>query len=127
MEHSIKTFEDACKALKLDSVKCVPDVSGMPEKHQKAAIASCKLMIVAEALNEGWTPDWNNFDEVKYWPWFDMETYDGSSSPGFSLRDFDGGHDLSAVGSRLCFKSSELARYAGTQFIDLYRDYFVIE
>ena len=41
--NEIKTFEDACKALKLDPEKVIPDFSMFPEKHQKAMIAHAKL------------------------------------------------------------------------------------
>lgn len=127
MKHAIETFDDACKALGLDPQTAVPVVSGMPEKHQKAIIAHAKLVIVAEALNEGWTPDWNNGQWDKYYPWFDFETPKGSWSRGFSFLGFAFVRAFSFVGSRLCFKSGELAEYARTQFIELYREYMIIE
>lgn len=121
MQHKIKTFEDACTALKLDSKTCLPDVSGMPEKYQKPVLADAKLTIIAEALNEGWTPDWDNGNWDKYYPWFDMRP-----SVGFSFLDYDDDGTYSTVGSRLCYKSSELAEYAGRQFLELYKDKMVI-
>lgn len=48
----IKTFETACKALKLDPVKVLPKVAGMPKHHQDALIAHAKLIIIAEAMKE---------------------------------------------------------------------------
>ena len=122
--NEIKTFEDACKALKLDPEKVIPDFSMFPEKHQKAMIAHAKLIIIAQALNGDWKPDWKNWEQWKYTPWFDMEN--SSSGSGFSYLDCADWHAGSCVGSRLCFKSRDLAEYAGKQFLDLYRDYFVI-
>lgn len=119
----INSFEDACKALKL--TPALPEVSALPEKHQKAVTALYKLIIIAEALNEGWQPDWNNWDERKYYPWFDLESTDGSGS-GFSYHDYDAAYTATTVGARLCFKSSELATHAGQKFIDLYKDYMVL-
>lgn len=124
MNHKIKTFEDACKALNINSETVIPDFSLFPKSHQKAMIAHAKLIIIAEALNEGWKPDWSDWDQYKYYPWFDMEK---SASGGFSCNIYDSRVTASLVGSRLCFKSPELAEYAGTQFLDLYKDYFVIE
>lgn len=124
MQNQIKTFEDACKALKLDSKKVLPDFSMFPEKHQKAMIAHAKLVIIAQALNGDWEPNWDDWDECKYEPWFDMEN--SSSGSGFSYYVYDCWLSASVVGSRLCFKSSELAKYAGKQFEALYKDYFVI-
>ncbi len=122
---NIKTFEDACKALNIKSI--IPGVEGLPEKHQKAITAHYQLVIIAEALNEGWQPNWNNFEERKYFPWFDVEASDEQpSGSGLSCRDYDGTSSGAVVCSRLCFKSSELAKYAGKQFVGLYQDYMLI-
>ena len=123
IKDKVKSFEDACKVL--DITPSVPVVTGIPEKYQKPLIANYQLMVIAEALNEGWTPDWSNGEWDKWYPWFDM---DNSSSAGrFSFNDSDYLRSYSYVGSRLCFKSEELADYAGTQFLELYRELFVIE
>ena len=119
----VKSFEDACKLL--DITPSVPVVTGIPEKYQKPLIANYQLMVIAEALNEGWTPDWSNGEWDKWYPWFNM---DNSSSAGrFSFCAAVNLGSGSIVGSRLCFKSEELADYAGTQFLELYRELFVIE
>lgn len=118
---TIKTFEDACKAEGLKSEQALPDVSTISPADQEPIIAYSKLLIIARALNrtanggEEWKPDWNNYDEYKYYPWFEM----GGSS-GFRFNDYDYWRTRSGVGSRLCFKTRELAEYAGKEFIDLY-------
>ena len=123
IKDKVKSFEDACKVL--DITPSVPVVTGIPEKYQKPLIANYQLMVIAEALNEGWTPDWSNGEWDKWYPWFDM---DASSSAGrFSFYAAVNRYSCSLVGSRLCFKSEELADYAGTQFLELYRELFVIE
>ena len=123
IKDKVKSFEDACKVL--DITPSVPVVTGIPEKYQKPLIANYQLMVIAEALNEGWTPDWSNGEWDKWYPWFNM---DNSSSAGrFSFYVSDYLYSRSVVGSRLCFKSEELADYAGTQFLELYRELFVIE
>jgi len=68
-------------------------------------------------------PDWGNHDQWKYEPWFDMG---GSSGSGFAYFAYDLWGTGSACGSRLCFKSRELAEYAGEQFRDLYKDYYLM-
>ena len=123
IKDKVKSFEDACKVL--DITPSVPVVTGIPEKYQKPLIANYQLMVIAEALNEGWTPDWSNGEFDKWYPWFDMN--DSSSAGRFSFHGSDAQGSLSSVGSRLCFKSEELADYAGTQFLELYRELFVIE
>lgn len=122
----IKTFEDACKTLNLDPEKVLPDVSAFPPPHQAALIATGKLFIVADALNEGWKPDWNNDEEYKYYPWFDLEKHETYNPSGVRFYGVNYGYDYSDVGSRLCFKSREIAEYAATQFLDLYRDLMVL-
>ena len=123
IKDKVKSFEDACKLL--DITPSVPVVTGIPEKYQKPLIANYQLMVIAEALNEGWTPDWSNGEWDKWYPWFDMD--DSSSAGRFSFDDAGNRISGSCVSSRLCFKSEELADYAGTQFLELYRELFVIE
>jgi len=128
MKSTIKTFEDACKALKLDAKKVLPDVSAMPKKHQAALIAHSKLIIITEALNEGWQPNWNDDNEWKYYPWFVVKASEKKPAGfGFSVTDFALWGTDTGVGSRLCFRSSELALYAAKQFEKLYIDYFLIQ
>ena len=120
----IKSFEDACAALNLNPETILPDFSVFPEPHQKAMSAHAKLVIIAEALNEGWKADWSDSDQWKYYPWFDMEA---SASGGFSYDDCVIGWAGSYVGSRLCFKSAELAKYAAETFTDIYKEFFLIK
>lgn len=119
----VNSFEDACSVLNIDTN--LPDFSMVPEKDRKPLIAHYKLTVICEALNDGWVPDWSNGDWDKWYPWFDMDDEGSSGRFSFSRSVDLGSHSL--VGSRLCFKSSELASFAGRQFEDLYRDYFVID
>lgn len=118
MNHtSIKTYEDACVALGID-----PNTVTVPSDTKDEA-AYKKLKVVARALNGDWTPNWGNHSERKYMPWFTMGD---SSGAGFSCDGCDGWYSGSAVGSRLCFKSRELAEYAGEQFTELYKDFMLV-
>ena len=110
----IKTFEDACRELGLDP----EDVFNGSDSTDEAAYK--KLKVICCALNEGWKPDWTNSGEYKYYPWFDL-----SSGSGLSCDDYDYYCSLSTVGLRLCFKSRQLAEYAGKQFISEYKDFFI--
>lgn len=110
----VKTFEDACKIKKI-SPKSI-ELKGLT----KDEIAYRKLKIIAEVLNEGWKPDWMNSNESKWWPWFYLNVKSGL---GLSFVGVDGVNSASAVGSRLCFKSRELAEYVAKQFTAIYGDY----
>ncbi|KAF0194121.1 MAG: hypothetical protein FD166_3579 [Bacteroidetes bacterium] len=123
----IKTFEEACQALGIDPAKPLVDASGMPEKHRKAIEAHAKLVVIAEALNDGWQPDWSDEDQYKYFPWFEVEaTEENRAGSGFSYTYYVISFTFTNVGSRLCYATSALARYAGETFADLYREYMLI-
>ena len=113
----VKSFEDACQVLGISTN--VPDVKGLPRKHQKAIVANYKLIIIAEALNEGWKPNWQDSDEYKYYPWFDMTNPAGVGCSGASIA---AAYTNAGFGSRLCFKTRELAIYFGQQFTDLHNE-----
>lgn len=122
----IKSFEDACKALNV--VPSVPNFEGSPVKHQKALLAHFQLIIIAEAINEGWQPNWADPNEYKYQLWPDIET-DESKPSGFGL-SFNGyvhWHTATDVGSRLCFKDRDRAKYCFDTFLELWEDYFLID
>jgi len=80
------------------------------------------IKLLAKSLNEGWTPDWDDSSQYKYYPWFYMQ---GGSS-GFRCGGCGDWRAGSGVGSRLCFKSAELAKYAGTQFTDVYKKFMTL-
>ena len=117
----IKSFEEACAVLGLDPTQ-LPVVTNLPEKDQNAIIAFYKLTIIIRALNEGWEPNWKNWDEYKYYNYFFVRS--GSccvySDSGYADAD-------ALFGSRLCFKSRELAEYALSQFKELYLQYLLID
>jgi hypothetical protein len=116
----IKTFEDACKRLGIDPIK-IPDLDGIPEEFHKPIIAGYKLMIVYKAINNGWRPDWSNWNQYKYYPWFGVL----SSGFGFSDTTYYFAYARTGVGSRLCTDTSDKAIYIAEQFKALYQDYFL--
>lgn len=117
---NIKTYEDACAHLQLDPTS-LPDFSSAPENHRKALLAHYKLVIINQALNNGWKPDWSNTDERKWYPWFVMKAGFGFSSPAYVTW-----FSRTGVGSRLCFQTEALAEYAGKTFESLYQEYFTL-
>lgn len=117
---TIKSFEDACVKESIDPEK-LPDVSMIPEEFAKPIIAAYKLLVIFKAINNGWEPDWSNYDQWKYYPWFGVL----SSGFGFSGSHYDCGRTATAVGSRLCTHTSEKALYIAEQFKAEYQDYFL--
>lgn len=127
-KEDIKTFEDACEYL--GDLALIPNLDTMPEKYRKPLFAHYKLCIIAEAINtienkgKHWTPDWENRQSDKYYPWFCMAS---SSGVGFSFDGDVSWRTVSDCSSRLCFISRAAAIYAGEQFESLYKEYFVME
>lgn len=119
----VKSFEDACKHLGLNP-NDLPVVYMLPEKDRKSIIAFYKLTIIIRALNEGWEPDWSNWDEWKYYNRFYVEKGEDQRSSGFRYYDTDYASTGTRTGSRLCCGTHDDAEYIGKQFKDLYNDYF---
>ena len=146
----IKTFEDALNTLgendmlvKEFRIFCdaMTDENYFPSCD---ILAYFKLRIICAALNEGWEPQFTE-DEWRYFPWFRLytqEEYDEldeedktrvvlrsySSSDAYGGvacvdADYDAAGSDSNYGSRLAFKSRELAEYAGRQFVEIYADF----
>ena len=75
---TIKTFEDACKKIRVTTA--LPTLTNGCQELMKATVAAYKLMVIFQAINDGWIPDWNNSDQYKYYPWLRVL----SSGSGFS-------------------------------------------
>jgi len=112
----VKTVDDAF------AIKGISIGSIVNDNDTTDEIAYKILKVIVEVLNEGWVPDWKNSNQYKYYPWFDL-----SSGSGLSCADYVALSSHSDVGSRLCFKTAELAEYAGKQFIKEYTDFFIIK
>lgn len=147
----IKTFDDACNELGeehpfvlLYNVFEEEIASQSMHDSDKDVIIYLKLRIINAALNEGWEPQFTE-DESRYYPYFRFYTerelnqigrvkgrvvgrayHNSSAYVGLA---YAGETDASSYsggfssGSRLAFKTRELAEYAGRQFVELYADF----
>lgn len=107
----IESFEDACELLGLDPSKILSCQDTKDEEAYK------KLKVIIKALNDGWTPDWNDSSQKKWYCWFKMGSWFGFYGSCWSRTD------TRSTGSRLCFKSEKLAKYAGENFTDIYKSF----
>lgn len=150
IKERIKTFEDAVNAIGEDH-PLVAQYKTINSAFKEAdnnlhLFAYTRLAIIAEALNEGWRPEYTE-DEYRYYPWFGLytqEEYDdmndedkeccrfvgrsGSYANAYGGLVFaDAGYGSASsgtdIGSRLAFKSRELAIYCGKQFIEIWINY----
>lgn len=123
----ITGFEDACKDQNLDPVKCLPDVSGMPEDLQVFTTNLTKVAITLKSLNKKddgtyWVPNYNDSSERKWYAWWDMEVSDYNPS-GFRFVStlYAWTTTYSVIGARLVSRNSDIARFAALVLIELYR------
>ncbi len=146
----IKTFEDAVAELSnramngdKDARKLLGEWNRITSPvDSKDLLAYIKLRIITAALNEGWKPQFTN-GELRWYFWYDLitkEQYELSAEAksrggisanahcglvyvrALSTSSYFGSH----FGSRLAFKSKELAEYAGKQFVEIYEEYCLI-
>lgn len=148
----VKTFEDACKELGEDHklVQQYRAIEGTTLMDSIDVVAYFKLRIITAALNEGWVPQFTE-DEERWYPylilWFKGELEDKSDEwkdernlqvPVVVGGAGDGSNvGVSALtsyyvvsnsdpctGSALVFRKSEIARFAGQQFTELWANYY---
>jgi hypothetical protein len=111
----IKTFDDACACVGIDPKSFHESRKNLSDD----TYAYEQLKVISKALNGGKHMDYTDEDEYKYYPWFNAV----GSSDGFSYRGYGYVASTSSVGSRLTYKTSDIAKYAGTQFLDIYNKY----
>lgn len=143
----VKTFEDAVAILGNEH----PFVLAWNSIYQgcedaydsdiQDVIAYHKLRIIAAALNEGWKPKFDG-EERRYYIWFciySKEEYDnldiedkadcrvvGRSHSNARVNSgmiSTASYSSTNFGSRLTFKTKELAEYCGKQFIDIWEKF----
>lgn len=147
IKDKVKTFEDAVAILG-DEHPLVAQFRVIESSFKEAdnnlhLFAYARLVIIAEALNEGWKPKFDG-DECRYYPWFyiytkaEYEELDedekkecrvvgrSNSSAGanggvvYAIANSASSNSYTSDGSRLAFKTRELAEYCGKQFIDIW-------
>nr|DAU76582.1 MAG TPA: hypothetical protein [Caudoviricetes sp.] len=142
----IKTFEDACNELGIEHpfVRSYNLWKNYGGYNQPDADAYFKLRIICAALNEGWEPQFTK-DEWRYFPWFTLYTQKeidemdeeqksrvvhrsysyayASGGVAYAYASSVASHAHTGFGSRLAFKSKELAIYAGEQFVEIWANY----
>lgn len=143
----IKTFDDALKELG----KGHPLVKEYNVINNNKTTYNTKLYsqlcVITAALNEGWRPKFVE-GEKRYFPYFRLYSSeeisqmskeeksrvvyrsdnDASANGGvsYAYANSDSAGVYAGIGSRLAFKTNELAKYAGKQFGKLYANYLDI-
>jgi hypothetical protein len=110
----IKTYGDACEAIGVNTDPIL--VGELPDEK-----AYKQLKVIVRAVNQGWIPDWNNTNQKKWWPWFNLSSGFGFSYSGYYYDDAS-----THVGSRLCFETEEKSDYVANQFLHLYKEFLTL-
>ena len=142
----VTCWDDVVRELGYDPVERLLDHTerGDGFNFEPDEIAYIKLKAIATVLNEGWTPQFTT-DEYRYFPWFYLYTQEeidamdeekrsrvvlrsynsaranGGVAYAYALSDSSDANTL--YGSRLAFKTRELAVYAGKQFTEIWADF----
>ena len=142
----VTCWDDVVRELGYDPVERLLDHTerGDGFNFEPDEIAYIKLKAIATVLNEGWTPQFTT-DEYRYFPWFylytqeEIDAMDEEKRSRVVLRSnysayalggvayvhalYDSSNAVSSYGSRLAFKTRELAVYAGKQFTEIWADF----
>ena len=150
IKDKVKTFEDAVAILG-DEHPLVAQFRVIESSFKEAdnnlhLFAYARLVIIAEVLNEGWKPKFDG-DECRFYPWFYIYTkkeyeeldedekkecrvvgrsHDNASASGgvaYARAIYASSYSITYYGSRLAFKTRELAEYCGKQFIDIWEKF----
>ena len=144
---SIKTFEDACNRVGLDTNVLAVVTRNHDGLAYAQANALYKLMVIQNAINDGQPLDEDGDGWYPYWVLYSKEEIaemgeDKRKANGIKLLSCVGANHADYAGSRgayaygrgastntgcgfpLCFGSKEKALYAGKQFESLYLQYY---
>lgn len=112
----IKTITDVYNKLGIKRDDVIP--YKFPQtKLEKHINADFDINKISEVLNQGWTPDFNNSNQYKYYPYFKKGPSGWVVHCAYSYDSY------ASLGLGFYFSSSELALYAGNQFLDVYNDW----
>ena len=146
IKERVKTFDDALAILGNDNQAVIDYYAVADKTCTEDILAFAKLRVIAEALNEGWKPTFRK-GEDRYYPWF--YTYSKSEFDKLEMYErkrcrvvgrggyiafahyglvyasavFASSYSYTYDGSRLAFKTKELAAYCGEQFTDIWADF----
>lgn len=120
MEKLFNSFEDCCADKGYDPKTVIPDLSSYPEELRPALESAARLLIVHHAHKQGKKFDWQDSDQDKHYPYWDMEK-DKNNPSGFRLIGVGCTNAGSGVGSRLCQFTETAAKHIADTFVEDYK------
>lgn len=110
----VKSFDDVLNIAGLTIEEVIP-YKNPKNKKQKFQNGVAKIQLLAVVLNEGWVAKFDG-SQYNYYPYFQYKTSVGWVYYYYSY-DFAVGHGVVAY-----FKTDEIAKYAGTNFLEIYKE-----
>lgn len=95
-----------------------PDSTDLIERSTNAYFVLCKEI---EKVNGGWSPNFDDTSEIKYYPY--MRLREDDQQFRFVLSLYVNSH--SSVSARMCFKTSELCEKFVEENLDLYKEWML--
>jgi len=117
IKERVKSWDDVLKVSGRDAKEFY-----LRKDETEDELAYRKAKLIAEVLNEGTVLNAKDTSQYKYFPWLKI---DGNSGSGLSYYVYGCWNANSFVGVRLCFKNSELAKYAFEIFPDVYASFLI--
>lgn len=119
---------EACEQAVQLATGLLPIVDHLPERFRKPLTGAMQAMVVTEAFNEGWVPDYTDYSQDKYFVCPRIEA-NAEHPSGFGFSSSYCGHrgTYSLCGSRHAFKSAEDAMCALEQFPEIFKDYILFQ
>lgn len=109
----IKSLEDVYSVMSVDFEGRLRVYNQIPNIGH--VIAFDQACLIVQAYNEGWVPNWDDTNEDKWYGYWDHRV----SGSGFRLNCLT--RSYSYVGSRLVFRTEELARDAYEKFSHIFK------
>lgn len=103
IKNKIKSYEDACNLLSI-------------EIKERSSFERLKIFI--KALNEGWVPDFNNYNQYKYFSYFEFKNGEFVFGADCDCWSMD-------MPSALYLKSYELAKYVAIIAEKEYKEFYL--
>ena len=110
---NVKSFEDACEFLDLDSDEI--------ENKWKygyltgAQITALKLELCIKAINEGWKPNWKDLNQSKWYNWLEFKNGGWFLDCSSDVRGL-----YSSLGCNFYYESEEKAKFGANHFKHYY-------
>ncbi|WP_353164810.1 hypothetical protein [Empedobacter brevis] len=117
MKQKFKNLDEIYAFHKINREEFEQSISNLSPDTQAYEI----LKLIVSAYNNNEKPDFSNWDQPKYEPWFEYD----SSSGGFVYLGYVDWSSATDVGSRLCYLNREDLKEATSndEFMKIYNQY----